>query len=98
MPVTQSYHRPVFYQYVCRSGEVSSGYVEIYTAPYNVGQTAAIDFQVYTSGGVQKTASGKSVYTPSSIVSGALSSGVITITPNSSIVYADVINVHVVYL
>jgi len=100
MPVKQSYHRPSFYQYICGSGEVSSGYVEIFTAPYNVGQLAAVDFQVYTSGGVEKTNGGKSVYTPSALVvgSGIVSSGVVTITPASSIAYADVINVSVVYL
>lgn len=100
MPIKQSYHKPAFYQYTCGSDEVSSGYVKIYTAPYNIGQLAAIDVQVYTSGGVDKTTGAKVVYTPSSLntASGIINSGVVTITPDSSIADADIINVHVTYL
>jgi len=100
MSAVQSYHRPSFYQYTCGSGEVSSGYVEIFTNPYNVGQDAAMNVQVYTSGGVVKTTGASAVYTPSAnvVASGTVTSGVVTITPDTSIAYGDIINVSVIYL
>lgn len=96
--LSKSYHRPVVYSYVLGSGEVGSGYIQIYTAPYNVGNLAVVSAQIYSSGGVDKTANVKVVYTPSSLTSsGTISSGIITVTPSSP-AYLDTINLGVVYL
>ena len=107
--LTQTFHRPVFYGYVCGSGEASSGYVNIYLNPRVIGDLIIIGTQVYTSGGVDKTGGCQTVYTPSytaisgvvlnnvAFTSGSVVSGVLTVTP-SSIVFGDIILLDVVYV
>ena len=110
MALNKTFHRPVFFGYLCLSGEVSSGYVNIYLNPRVIGGSIVVGTQIYSSGGVDKTSGVKTIYTPSYTTtsgamlngnifnSGSVVSGVLTITPNGSITYGDTIALQVAYL
>ena len=105
----QTFHRPVVYSYVLGSGEVNSGYIQIFTNPRNIGNLALASTQVYTSGGVDKTANVKAIYTPSYTATsgvilggvtfspGSVVSGVLTVTPSAP-AFGDIVNAAIVYL